>query len=157
MQATDNVDTILGAVRSLSLINYISYNVTDKEFVAFGLNDPELTIKMAYSTRSGDGNVGDSGNLLLRLSHNQEEVAAYNEAVEKGEDDLPDVTCYVRVGQPRIVYGISESVYDQLTAVSYDTLCRQKLFAADFDAVTSIDVALNGENYSGVPINAEKN
>ena len=35
---------------------------------------------------------GDSGNLLLRLSHNQEEVAAYNEAVEKGEDDLPDVT-----------------------------------------------------------------
>ena len=99
---------------------------------------------------------GDSGNLLLRLSHNQEEVAAYNEAVEKGEDDLPDVTCYVRVGQPRIVYGISESVYDQLTAVSYDTLCRQKLFAADFDAVTSIDVALNGENYSGVPINAEK-
>ena len=58
MQATDNVDTILGAVRSLSLINYISYNVTDKEFVAFGLTDPELTIKMAYSTRSGDGNVG---------------------------------------------------------------------------------------------------
>ena len=99
---------------------------------------------------------GDSGNLLLRLSHNQEEAAAYNEAVEKGEDDLPDVTCYVRVGQPRIVYGISESVYDQLTAVSYDTLCRQKLFAADFAAVTSIDVALNGENYSGVPINAEK-
>ena len=99
---------------------------------------------------------GDSGNLLLRLSHNQEEVAAYNEAVEKGEDDLPDVTCYVRVGQPRIVYGVSESVYDQLTAVSYDTLCRQKLFAADFDAVTRIDIALNGENYSGVPINAEK-
>ena len=58
MQATDNVDTILGAVRSLSLISYISYNVTDKEFVAFGLNDPELTIKMAYSTRNGDGNVG---------------------------------------------------------------------------------------------------
>ena len=28
---------------------------------------------------------GDSGNLLLRLSHNQEEVAAYNEAVEKNE------------------------------------------------------------------------
>lgn len=52
------MDTILGAVRSLSLINYISYNVTDKEFVAFGLNDPELTIKMADSTRSGDGNVG---------------------------------------------------------------------------------------------------
>ena len=67
---------------------------------------------------------GDSGNLLLRLSHNQEEVAAYNEAVEKGEDDLPDVTCYVRVGQPRIVYGISESVYDQLTAVSYRALNR---------------------------------
>ena len=87
---------------------------------------------------------GHSGSLRLRLSHNHEEVAADDDAVKKGEDDLPDVTCYVRVGQPQIVYGISESVYDQLTAVSYDTLCRQKLFAADFDAVTSIDIALNG-------------
>ena len=145
---TDNVDTVLSAIQSLSLTNYVSYNVTDEELTTFGLDDPELTIKMEYSTRDDDGNAEDSGTLLLRISRNPEEVAAYEEAVEKDEDDLPDVTCYVRVGQSQIVYEISQSVYDQLTAVSYDTLRHQKLFTADFDAVTSIDVALSGENYT---------
>ena len=145
---TDNVDTVLSAIQSLSLTNYVSYNVTDEELTTFGLDEPELTIKMEYSTRDDDGNVEDSGTLLLRISRNPEEVAAYEEAVEKDEDDLPDVTCYVRVGQSQIVYEISQSVYDQLTAVSYDTLRHQNLFTADFDTVTSIDVALSGENYT---------
>ena len=145
---TDNVDTVLSAIQSLSLTNYVSYNVTDEELTTFGLDDPELTIKMEYSTRDDDGNAEDSGTLLLRISRNPEEVAAYEEAVEKDEDDLPDVTCYVRVGQSQIVYEISQDVYDQLTAVSYDTLRHQKLFTADFDTVTSIDVALSGENYT---------
>lgn len=145
---TDNIDTFLSAIKSLSLTDYVSYHVTDEELATFGLDDPELTIKMEYSTRDDDGNVEESGTLLLRISRNPEEVAAYEEAVEKDEDDLPDVTCYVRVGQSQIVYEISQSVYDQLTAVSYDTLRHQKLFTADFDTVTSIDVALSGENYT---------
>ena len=145
---TDNVDAVLSAIQSLSLTNYVSYNVTDEELTTFGLDDPELTVKMEYSTRDDDENVEDSGTLLLRISRNPEEVAAYEEAVEKDEDDLPDVTCYVRVGQSQIVYEISQSVYDQLTAVSYDTLRHQNLFTADFDTVTSIDVALSGENYT---------
>lgn len=119
---TDNVDAVLSAIQSLSLTNYVSYHVTDEELTTFGLDDPELTVKMEYSTRDDDENVEDSGTLLLRISRNPEEVAAYEEAVEKNEDDLPDVTCYVRVGQSQIVYEISQSVYDQLTAVSYDTV-----------------------------------
>lgn len=145
---TDNVDAVLSAIQSLSLTNYVSYNVTDEELTTFGLDDPELTVKMEYSTRDDDENVEDSGTLLLRISRNPEEITAYEEAVEKDEDDLPDVTCYVRVGQSQIVYEISQSVYDQLTAVSYDTLRHQNLFTADFDMVTSIDVALSGENYT---------
>ena len=99
---TDNVETFLSAIQSLSLTNYVSYHVTDEELAAFGLNGP----------------------------------------------DLPDVTCYVRVGQSQVVYEISQDVYDQLTAVSYDTLRHQILFAADFETVTRIDVALSGENYT---------
>ena len=145
---TDNVDAVLSAIQSLSLTNYVSYHVTDEELTTFGLDDPELTVKMEYSTRDDDENVEDSGTLLLHISRNPEEVAAYEEAVEKNEDDLPDVTCYVRVGQSQIVYDISQDIYDQLTAVSYDTLRHQKLFMVDFDTVTSIDVALSGENYT---------
>ena len=47
---TDNVETFLSAIQSLSLTNYVSYHVTDEELAAFGLNGPELTIKIAYST-----------------------------------------------------------------------------------------------------------
>ena len=142
------METLLSAIQSLSLTNYVSYHVTDEELAAFGLNGPELTIKIAYSTSNEDGNTEDSGALLLRISRNPEEAAAYEEATEKSEDDLPDVTCYVRVGQSQIVYEISQDVYDQLTAVSYDTLRHQILFTADFETVTRIDVALSGENYT---------
>lgn len=145
---TDNVDTVLSAIQSLSLTNYVSYNVTDEELTTFGLDDPKLTIKMEYSTRDDDGNLEDSGTLLLHISRNPEEVAAYEEAVEKDEDNLPDVTCYARVGESQIVYQITQSEYDTLTDVSYDALRHQKIFTADFDTVTSIDVTLEGENYT---------
>ena len=140
--------TILRDEDGKSLCADDSYHVTDEELAAFGLNGPELTIKIAYSTSNEDGNTEDSGTLLLRISRNPEEAAAYEEAIKKSEDDLPDVTCYARVGQSQIVYEISQDVYDQLTAVSYDTLRHQILFTADFETVTRIDVALSGENYT---------
>ena len=145
---TDNVDTVLSAIQSLSLTNYVSYNVTDEELTTFGLDDPKLTIKMEYSTRDDDGNLEDSGTLLLHISRTPEEVAAYEEAVEKDEDNLPDVTCYARVGESQIVYQITQSEYDTLTDVSCDALRHQKVFTVDFDTVTSIDVTLEDENYT---------
>lgn len=144
---TASVDTFLNAVRSLNLTNYVSYNVSDEELAAFGLNEPELTIELEYTVQDAE-NEETSGSLLLRLSRNQEELAAYEEAVEKGEENLPSVTCYVQIGQSQIVYEISQDVYDQLTAVSYNDLRHQALFTADFDTVTSIDVALDSESYT---------
>ncbi len=145
---TDNVDTFLSEIKWLSLTNYVSYNVTEEELADFGLDDPELTIGIEYSSRDDDGNVDDSGTLLLHVSRNPEEAAAYEEAAEKDEDELPDVTCYVRVGDSKIVYEIYQEAYDQLTAVSYNALRHQDIFTADFDTVTSIDVTLDGESYS---------
>ena len=115
--------------------------------MTFGLDDPELTTTVEYCTMDSDGNSEESGTLVLHLSRNPEELAAYEQAVEKEEDDLPEVPCYVRLDQSQIVYKISQSVYDQLTEVSYDKLRHQKLFTADFDTVTSIDVSLNEEAY----------
>lgn len=138
---TDNVNTLLSTIRSLSLTDYVSYNVSDEELAAFGLNDPELTIDLEYTAEDAD----ETGSVRLTVSRNTEEAAAYAEAVESGEEELPDVTCYVRMDESQIVYEISQSVYDKLTAVSCDTLRHQKLFTADFDSVTAIDVTLDGE------------
>ncbi len=145
---TDNVNSFLSSVQSLSLINYVSYNVSDEELENFGMNEPELTINLEYAVTDDDGNVEDTGSLTIYVSRNPEELAKYEKAVEKEEEDLPDVTCYARIGDSQIVYEISQSEYDSLTACAYNTLRHQELFTADFDSVTSIDARLNGETYT---------
>ena len=145
---TDNVNSFLRSVQSLSLTNYVSYNVSDEELENFGLNEPELTINLEYAATDDDGNIEDTGSLTLHVSRNPEELAEYEKAVEKEEEDLPGVTCYARIGDSQIVYEISQSEYDSLTACSYNTLRHQELFTADFDTATFIDVRLNGETYT---------
>ena len=138
----------LTSLHELDLTNYVSYNVTDEELETFGLDEPALTITLDYSSSDEDGNETDSGTLVLHLSQNPEELAAYEEAIANEEDVLPDVTCYARVGDSQIVYQITQSEFDALTDVSYDALRHQKLFTADFDTVTSVDVTLEGETYT---------
>lgn len=138
----------LTSLYELDLTNYVSYNVTDEELETFGLDEPALAITLDYSSSDEDGNKTDSGTLVLHLSQNPEELAAYEEAIANEEDVLPAVTCYARVGDSQIVYQITQSEFDALTDVSYDALRHQKVFTADFDTVTSIDVTLEGENYT---------
>ena len=145
---TENVNAWLTALMGLDLTDSVSYNVTDEELQTFGLDEPVLTITLDYSSSDEDGNETDAGTLILHLSQNPEELAAYNEAVENDADEIPDVTCYARVGDSQIVYQIAQTEFDALTAASYDTLRHQKLFTADFDAVTSMDVTLEGETYT---------
>lgn len=137
----------LTSLHELDLTNYVSYNVTDEELETFGLDEPALTITLDYSSSDEDGNETDSGTLVLHLSQNPEELAAYEEAIANEEDVLPDVTCYARVGDSQIVYQITQSEFDALTDVSYAALRHQKIFTVDFDTVTSIDVTLEGEDY----------
>lgn len=148
---TDNVDALLKAVRTLDLSDYVSYNVSEQELADFGLTDPDLTVHLTYSTEDGE-----TGELTMHLSQDPEEARAYKEAQEKNEEDLPEVTCYARLDQSQIVYEITQSEYDKLTAVSYNALRHQKLFTADFDTVTSIDVTLNGETSTFTYTPAEK-
>jgi len=145
---TDNINEWLTALMSLELTDYVSYNVTDEELQTFGLDEPALTITLDYSSSDADGTETDSGTLVLHLSQDPEELAAYEEALTNEEDELPDVTCYARVGESQIVYQITQSEFNALMAVSYDTLHHQKLFTADFETVTSIDAALEGEAYT---------
>ena len=137
----------LTSLHELDLTIYVSYNVTDEELETFGLDEPALAITLDYSSSDEDGTETDSGTLVLHLSQNPEELAAYEEAIANEEDVLPDVTCYARVGDSQIVYQITQSEFDALTDVSYDALRHQKIFTADFDTVTSIDVTLEGEDY----------
>lgn len=153
---TANVSTLLSTLRTVELSNYVTYNLTDEESAAYGMDTPDLTTVVDYDVADDDGNVTDSGSITYTLSSNAEELAAYNKAVENDDDSLPDVTRYMRIGDSGIVYKITETAYDKLMAVSYNELRHQKLFTADFDTVTSIDVTLDGNTYTFACTPAEK-
>lgn len=142
---TTNIESYMTALQALSLTDYVTYNASDEELQEFGLDDPDLMIEVKYAA---DEKREQSGSVVLSVSRSPEEAEAYEKAVEQGDDDLPTVTCYARVGQSPIVYRISQSDYNQLTAVSYDTLRHQKLFTASFDTVTSMEIELDGESYT---------
>lgn len=155
---TELVEDYLSALRTLKLTDYVSYNVTDEELASFGLDTPELCVALDYSLLGEEENdegetvqtVTETGSLTISLSRNPEELSAYREAVENEEDTLPSVTCYARLNESQLVYEITQSEFEALTAVSRDTLRHQTLFTAYFDTVTAIDVTLEGEQVSFV-------
>lgn len=138
---TSLLSSYLTTLKNLSLTDYATYNASDAELQAYGLDAPALSITVNYS-----GNT--VGTLQLHLAQNPEELSAYEQAKEGSETNLPTVTCYARLNDSQIVYEIPQSDYDKLTSVSYNTLRHQKLFTADFSSVTAIDAALGGETYT---------
>ena len=155
---TELVEDYLSALRSLKLTNYVSYNVTDEELASFGLDAPELSVTLDYSLLDEEENdegetvqsVAETGSFTIALSRSPEEQRAYEQAVENGDETLPSVTCYARLNESQLVYEITQSEFEALTAASRDTLRHQALFTARFDTVAAIDVTLEGEEVSFV-------
>ncbi len=138
---TDSVDSYLSTITSLSLANYVTYNVTEDELTEFGLEEPELSISVSYTlTDEDEKEISDT--CVIHIGQNVTELAEYNEAEAAGQEDLPDVTKYLRVGQSRIVYEITDWNYICLTDASYDDLRHSEVIWADLDTVTQIDVEL---------------
>lgn len=144
---TDDVTNYLNTVTSLDLLTYVTYNATEEELASYGLDDPELTVNVNYTYMDEDDNeVSDT--CVFHISQNPEELEAYVAAKEAEEEELPDVTKYVRIGDSQIVYELDDLDYITLSGASYDDLRHREVIWADFDTVTQIDVALEGENHS---------
>lgn len=141
---TDIITDYLNTIALLNLSDYASYHVDKEELETYGMNEPELTISIAYTYTEEDSEKEDT--FVLYISSNPEE----QKAAEETEDDenVPDVSRYVRVGDSQIVYNLSETSYEKLMAVSYDDLRHKEVFWADFDDVTQIDVCLEEENHT---------
>lgn len=143
---TASVRTLLNCIATLNLTDYVTYNATQEELAAFGLDEPLLTICVSYTNTDEDDNEY-SGVCTLHIGENREERAASDEAVAAGESATA-VTHYVRVDQSALVYTLSEYDYGVLTAVSYDDLRHAEVFWADFEKVTQMDVTLEGQTHS---------
>lgn len=161
---TDAVESYLSAIGSLGLSNYVSYNVTEEELAAYGLDDPELTATVQYMAPkedakdddSTDGEAEEVKTLVLHISRSAEEKDKVKEEEPSEDTDTSDdyeseeesVPAYVRVGESQIIYEITETEYESLMDVSYNKLRHQEIFWADFDKVTQVDISLEGQTYT---------
>lgn len=151
--STDRVDSYLQAVSFLGLTDYVTYNATDEELAAYGLDEPEMTLSMDYTAEEEPE---DTKTFVLNISRDPEERAALEENGEDnaGDDESEDdeeeeeITAYARVSDSRIVYQISADSYKSLMAASYDDLRHTEVLSAAFEDIQQIDISLEGEEYS---------
>ncbi len=138
---TDNVEDYLSFITSLSLNNYASYNLTDELLAEYGLDNPQLTVTVKYTNESSAENINE---FVLTIGRNPSEL------LENDEDDAGDesITAYVRIADSQVVYTLTSDEYVKLTQVSYNDLRSSKLFPADFDDVTAMEITLEEEIYT---------
>lgn len=144
---TDRVNKYLNNMTDMYLTDYVTYNVTEEELKAYGLDEPELTITVDCYTNDENGNeVSDT--YTLSVSRDPEELAAAEKAGEDGDKDEDEkITVYARVGQSQIVYKISEYYYNNLMEASYNELRHREVFTADFGEANQVDIILEGSSY----------
>lgn len=158
---TSRVEEYIRNMRDLNLTDYVTYNVTDEELAAYGLDEPELTATVTYRAEDENGEeISDS--FVINVSRSPEEKAADREASGEGEgsgreadgpasgedDDPEETTAYVRVGESQIVYRIPSGSYEKLMAVSYDSLRHPEVFSGDTADIRQIDISLEDTVYT---------
>ena len=143
---TYRVEDYYSNISFLNLENYVSYNASAGDLAKWGLGTPAQSVTIDYETE--DDEKTESGSFTIHFGQNQEELARKLKDEANGEESEQVVTCYARVGDSPIVYQISESDYNTLTAVAYNELRHNEVLTAAFTDVTQIDIVLDGKDYT---------
>ena len=153
---TSRVEDYLDAMEALDLTNYVTYNATEEEIQNCGLDDPEATVQVDYTTEDDDGNE-IAGTVTLYISRDpQERAAAQTKADSQSadtsdadaQDEEEEITAYVRVGSSQILYQITGEEYEALMACGYDDLRHPEVLPADFADISQMDISLEGTDYT---------
>lgn len=143
---TASVRQYLNTVTSLDLLDYVTYNATEEELAAYGLDEPVLSVTVNYTyTDDNEETVADT--CVFHIGENQEERAASDKSVAEGGASST-VTKYVRIGDSQIAYTVDDVDYAILAAASYNDLRHNDVFWADFEIVTQIDIILEGNEHT---------
>lgn len=137
-----NVDSYLDVIHNLDLTNYVSYNVTDDELKAYGLDEPELSVALKYRTSQDEDEDENEkeGTVALHISRDPEEK-------KKTKEEEEEITAYARIGESKIIYKISGLDYEDLMEASYNDLRHQEVIWADFDDISHAEISLEGKEY----------
>ena len=155
---TTSVDSYVSLISALELADYYTYDATDDDIAAAGLDEPELTVTIDYPESSEEGaetltftiafsrSAGDKltdWDEVLEAMEAEEEEAAE----ETAEPTDEDAVAYLRVGESAIIYEISYDTFKSLMECSYDDLRHTELFPAETEDIASLSVTLDDETY----------
>jgi len=145
----DRVDSYLRNIRYLDLTNYVTYNVTNEELKTYGLDEPELTVTVNYTSKDEKGKE-NSDTFVLNVSRDPKERKNAEKATKKESDSTKEenITAYVRVGESQIIYKITSDDYKKLTEASYDSFRHLEVLPVDFADIDKIDISLEGIDYT---------
>lgn len=155
---TAAVTAYLNTITTLDLLTYATYNATEEELAACGLEEPDLsvTVNYTYTDEESQEDTQISDTCILHIGRSPEEVAAAEEALANGEE-APPVSCYVRIGNSQIIYSLDSVDYGLLADASYDDLRHGEVFWGDFEDVTQVDITLENTDHTLVSeLNAEE-
>ena len=133
------VESYLSGLRSTSLSTFVTYNASEEDLSACGLDEPDLTISIEYiETENGE----DVTKLFeISVGRDKEELAQDAD----GEDVY--ITKYLRVGDSQIIYQIVDSKYNALLACSYNDLRQREVFTGSIDSVSQIVIEIDNSEY----------
>lgn len=143
---TENVDNYVQQISDLNLADYVTYDVTDQELETYGLDDPELTIQVAYTNTDEETEKEISDEFTISISRDPKERKKAEK--KKSDDDVEEITAYARVGESGIVYQLNGEQYQSLMDAEYNTLRHQDILTAAFTDVTKVEIALDGQEYT---------
>ena len=125
---TDLTVNYLKTLESLDFTDYVTYKATEEDLRDCYLDTPAQTVAVTYRPEEG------------------EEAATFTLHLGKAPDESEEKPgqAYARVGDSPILYKISESLYQALTACGYDDLRHQHLFTGDFALAQELTVTLEG-------------
>ena len=118
-------EDLLQEFRYLAWADCVNYHAEDADLVQYGLDTPTAILTMEYTENSLPG--------TLTI-----EIGAY--------DDTG--CCYARITGSRMVYLIDAAVSDAILYTTPAALLPDEVLLMDWDAVTSMDVILDGETYT---------
>jgi len=162
------VNDYLDTVKYLNLEDYVAYNASEEDLKTYGMDAPELTIMLDYTTDEEETDERTSGTFILNIGRDpeereeeamaereeeamaetEEEAMAESEEESASEEEEKEITAYARVGESKIIYQITVDEYKKLMDMSYDALRHQEMFWADFEDMYQLDILLEDKAYT---------
>lgn len=145
---TSRVNDYLDTIKNLGLKEYVTYNASDEELKAYGMDIPELSIQLDYTMAEEGKDEKTSGTFTLQVGRTPKDREKEEETGDTKENEEEEGIAYARLGESKIVYEITKQEFKKLMDMSYDTLRHQKMFWGDFGDVYQLDISLEGESYT---------